>query len=84
MTTKQRPSCEPGGLLRLSEVLKRIPISKTTFLRYIKDGKFPAPKKIGVRVTAWLASDIQRLIDDLSTETKGNKTDTETQNTGGF
>ena len=40
-----------------------IPVSKSTWWKGVRDGRFPKPIKLGDRVTAWKASDIQRLID---------------------
>lgn len=50
------------GFLRLPEVLKFYPVSKSTWWQGIKDGRFPAPVKLGVRVSAWRVEDIRELI----------------------
>ena len=50
------------GFLRLDQILKLIPIGKTTWWNGIKSGRFPKPVKIGSRVTAWKAEDIRDLI----------------------
>ena len=57
---------EISGLLRLKQVLKRIPVSAATWWRGVKDGRYPKPIKLGPRTTCWLASDIQALIDRLA------------------
>lgn len=44
--------------LREKDLLKIIPFSKSTLWRKIKDGTFPAPVKISVKVTVWLSEDI--------------------------
>ncbi len=59
------------GFLRLSEVLKLIPLSKTTFWEYVRQGKFPKPIKLGVRASAWRIEDVQALIDVLSNPKQG-------------
>ena len=51
------------GFLRLPDVLKLFPVSRSTWWQGVKDGKFPAPVKLTERTTAWLAEDIQRLIE---------------------
>ena len=56
---------EPG-LLRLKDVLALIPLSRSAWYAGIQKGKYPAPIKIGVRASAWLASDIRDLIDRLA------------------
>jgi len=57
-------------LLRIREVLQRLPISRTSLYDGIKVGLYPAPVRIGKRTVAWRESEIDRLIkgfgDDLS------------------
>ena len=57
------------ALLRLDQVLKRIPVSKSTWWAGVKTGRFPAPHRMGNRCTMWLSSDIDRLIDTLTGST---------------
>ncbi|WP_442782289.1 helix-turn-helix transcriptional regulator [Collimonas fungivorans] len=40
-----------------------VPISAATLWRWVAAGKFPAPIKLGERVTAWLSVDVQRWLD---------------------
>ncbi|MEF3695549.1 helix-turn-helix transcriptional regulator [Desulfolutivibrio sp.] len=62
------------GFLRLPQIIgdrKRglagpIPVSRSTWWQGVKDGRFPAPVKIGPRTTAWRAEDIQELINSLA------------------
>lgn len=49
-------------LLRLPEVLAIFPVSRSTWYQGIKDGRYPSPLKIGVRASAWRASQIEQLI----------------------
>ena len=35
-----------------------LPVSKATIWRWVKEGRFPRPKQLGPRVTAWLATDV--------------------------
>lgn len=51
-----------GGFLRLPEVLKLIPVSRSTWWAAVASGRFPKPVKLGPRITAWRAEDIQLLI----------------------
>jgi prophage regulatory protein len=51
-----------GALLRLPEVLKRFPVSKSTWWQGVKDRKYPAPRRLSARCVAWLESDILALI----------------------
>lgn len=56
------------GFLRLSEVLKYIPVGKTTWWAGIKTGKYPKSVKLGKRITAWRAEDIRELIATMNGE----------------
>jgi predicted DNA-binding transcriptional regulator AlpA len=51
------------GLLRLPEVLAAFPVSRSTFLKGVKEGRYPAPVRIGSRAVAWRAADIRALIE---------------------
>ncbi|MHA1539813.1 MAG: helix-turn-helix transcriptional regulator [Alphaproteobacteria bacterium] len=50
------------GFLRLPEVLKVFPVSRSTFWKGVKDGRYPKPVKLSERTTAWRIEDIQALI----------------------
>ncbi|MDX2471112.1 MAG: AlpA family phage regulatory protein [SAR324 cluster bacterium] len=56
----------PDKLLRLSQVLQLIPISKSAWWAGVKTGKYPASVKLGPRTTCWKASDIQQVISAFS------------------
>ncbi|EAA7633252.1 helix-turn-helix transcriptional regulator [Enterobacter chuandaensis] len=49
-------------LIRLPEVLERTGYGKAWIYRLIKDGKFPAPVKIGTRAVAFVESEIDTWI----------------------
>jgi len=53
------------GFLRLPKVLQLIPVSKTIWYDGIKKGLYPSPVKLSTRTSAWRASDIQKLIEEL-------------------
>lgn len=40
-------------LLRESQILKLIPVSRSTFRRWVKAGEFPAGFKVSERITMW-------------------------------
>ena len=40
-----------------------IPVSKSTWWAGVKAGRFPAPVKLGPRITAWRVEDIRALIE---------------------
>jgi prophage regulatory protein len=39
--------------LRIKQVQQIVPVSKSTIYEWIKQGKFPAPTKLGERTSAW-------------------------------
>jgi len=51
----------PGRLLRLKEVLKRIPVSHSTWYAGMKTGRFPKPIYLGNRIPVWREEAIERL-----------------------
>jgi prophage regulatory protein len=61
------------GLLRLRQIIgdpdadppvpALIPVSRATWYAGIRSGIFPAPIRIGRRISAWRATQIQALID---------------------
>lgn len=50
------------GFLRLRQILRIIPISKSTWWAGVKSGRYPKPIKLGERMTAWRVEDIRNLI----------------------
>jgi prophage regulatory protein len=63
----------PTGYLRLPQIVGDakaqppipaiIPVSKSTWWAGVKTGRFPAPVKLGPRITAWRVEDIRTLIE---------------------
>ena len=54
------------GLVRLSQILAPagpIPVAKSTWWQGVKDGRFPAPQKLGPRTTVWRVEDIRALFE---------------------
>lgn len=54
------------GFLRLPEVLKLYPVSRSTWWAGVRAGRYPQPVKIGERCTAWRAEDIRALIESAA------------------
>lgn len=50
------------GFVRLPTVLSVYPVSKTTWWRGIRSGKFPEPVRLGPGIIAWDVSEIRALI----------------------
>lgn len=57
------PALPSIGFLRQLQVLRLIPISKSTLWRHVQARTFPQPVKLSQRVTAWRAEDIRRWIE---------------------
>ncbi len=49
---------ETPRLLRLAEVLDRVGYRKSSIYALAREGKFPAPVRLGARAVAWRESDI--------------------------
>lgn len=60
----QPATVNPLGLLRLPQVLQLLPISRSSWLAGVKDGRYPQPVKLGA-TTCWRAADILNFIDSL-------------------
>ena len=56
----------PQTLLRLPQVLGRFPVSKSTWWAGVKTGRFPKPIRMGNRCSMWRATDIDLLIEEIS------------------
>lgn len=66
-------SIQAIGFLRLKQIIgdpkatppipPLIPVSRATWWNGVKTGRFPAPVKLGPRITVWRATDILALID---------------------
>ena len=52
------------GYVRLPEVLKVFPVSRSSWWAGVKDGRFPQPVKLSQRVTAWRVEDIKALLEN--------------------
>lgn len=56
------------GFLRLPAVLTLIPVGRATWWAGVKSGRYPAPVKLGPRMTAWRAEDVRSLINALGAQ----------------
>ena len=45
-------------LLRLSEVLERVPVCRSTLEKWVRLGTFPKPVKMGARAKGWREADV--------------------------
>lgn len=53
------PALSEVAFLRQRQLLKLIPISKTTLWRRVRDRTFPQPLKLSPNVTVWRAEDLR-------------------------
>lgn len=49
-----------AGFIRLRDLTKRIPVSKSTIWLWVQEQKFPAPVKLSERVTAWSVASVEK------------------------
>jgi prophage regulatory protein len=50
------------GFVRLREVLRVFPVSRSTWFSGVKSGRYPKPVKLGDRISAWRVQDVRDLI----------------------
>ena len=49
-------------LVRMPVVLGLFSCSRATVWRWVRDGRFPAPKKIGGRMSAWVVGELRHTL----------------------
>lgn len=60
------------GFLRLPDVLKIIPVSRSSWWAGVQEGKYPKGIKLGPRTTAWRVEDIRNLVREINTSNSTN------------
>lgn len=63
------------GFVRLSTVLKLIPIGKSSWWAGVKSGRYPKPVKLSTRTTAWRVEEIRNLINNSNLTQTGTNND---------
>jgi prophage regulatory protein len=66
--TDQSNMLPETGFLRLPQVLKIVPVGKSTWWAGVKSGRYPKGQKLSPRTTAWKVEDIRALIAELGNE----------------
>ena len=56
------------GFLRLPQILKLFPNSKSACWKVCATGRYPKPLKLGPRTTVWRAEDIKAFIENAGKE----------------
>ena len=59
------------SLLRIHQVLDRIPIGESSWWKGCKEGIYPKPIKLGPRTTVWRAEEIKEFIERVSGQQQG-------------
>lgn len=54
------------GFVRVHQIIQVIPISRSSWWRWVKEGKAPKGIKLGEKTTVWKAEDIHALLEELS------------------
>ncbi len=69
---RRKPERDPNavlasgvGVLRLSEILRLLPICRSTWVTGVKSGRFPPPLELTPNSAVWRVADVRRCIDQL-------------------
>lgn len=59
------------GFLRLPQIMKLFPISKSAWWEGCRTGRYPKPVKLGPRTTVWRAEEIKAFIESAGKQQDG-------------
>ena len=59
------PTKENDRLLRINQVLERIPVSRSGWMQGVREGRYPAAIRLSPRVTVWREADIIAMIEQF-------------------
>lgn len=51
-------------LIKLKTVMEYTGLARSTVYKFIAEGRFPKPVKLGVRMVAWVESEVQEWIQE--------------------
>lgn len=70
MTTPNQyhPVSPANGFLRLPQILSLVPVGKSTWWRWVAEGKAPKPLKLGAKTTVWNAEEIAVFLEKMRRE----------------
>jgi prophage regulatory protein len=61
------------GLIRVAELAPLLAVAPATLWRWVKDGEFPPPMKIGRSTTAWNKGDVREWLAQRGKPKKGKR-----------
>jgi prophage regulatory protein len=61
--TQLKPTLPDTGYVRLPQVLRVFPVSRSSWYAGIKEGRYPEGILLGPRTRAWRVEDIRKLIE---------------------
>lgn len=67
-TNESSSNLSETGFLRLPQVLTVIPVSKSTWWKWVADGRAPKSVKLGPHITAWTVDSIRKFIMQLDSQ----------------
>jgi len=71
MNSNYYESLPDTGFVRLSTILKIIPVSRATWYAGMKERQFPKPiKLVGKRIAVWRVEDIKQLVEKCGNQEK--------------
>jgi len=60
-------------IYRLSDVMQRTGVSRSTIYNWIDTGTFPAPKRLGQRILVWSEADVESWLEFQLSQGKGEQ-----------
>ncbi len=73
MTSSLRTSTQaPGRFLRLTEVMARTGLSRSTIYVRMEQGRFPQPVSLGGRAVGWIESEVDEWMSNRVAESRGD------------
>ncbi len=57
-------------LLKIEDVISLTKLGRTTIYRFINEGTFPSPIKLGERSSAWIAEEVEEWIQSRIDESR--------------
>lgn len=61
-------SLDQPGFLRLRQVLAIVPVSRSSWWSWVRDGRAPKPVRLGPATVAWRRSEIAELVERLGAD----------------